>query len=221
MNTEHIRANVAITLVGAGRVEADALALARRFAPRVYAADGGALTLERHGLRPEAIIGDLDSLGDPAPWRARGIEVIGIAEQDSTDFAKCLTRIAAPLYLALGFTGDRLDHMLAALSVMAAMPQRRVILLADGDICFLAPLHTELELAAGTRVSLWPIESTQVTACAGLCWDAAGLVLSPRGRIGTSNRALGGEVTLGFDRRTVFMVLPMSELGQAVALLEG
>jgi thiamine pyrophosphokinase len=219
MKTERIRANVAVTLVGAGRVGDAALDAALGFGRRLFAADGGAHRLQRHGLLPEAVIGDLDSLGPEAPWLAAGVAVHRIAEQDSTDFEKCLRLIEAPLYLALGLSGDRLDHFLAALSVLAAMPERRAILIGEDDFLFLAPEALELDLPRGTRISLWPIADTRVTRSEGLVWPAAGLVLSPTGRTGTSNQTAGGTVRLGFERRGVFVILPLAALGEAVRVL--
>ena len=219
MKAERIRANVAVTLVGAGPVDPAALHAARGFAPRVFAADGGAHALARHGLRPEAIIGDLDSLGPQAPWAEAGVPILHDPEQESTDFAKCLRLIEAPLYLALGFVGDRLDHLLAALSVLSAMPDRRAVLIGEGDLCFLAPGEMELDLPEGLRVSIWPIAPTRVIRADGLVWPAEGLVLEPMGRTGTSNAATGGPVRLAFATPTAFVILPVSALAEVVARL--
>ncbi|MEM9048921.1 MAG: thiamine diphosphokinase [Pseudomonadota bacterium] len=216
MNPERIRANVAVTLVGAGRVDPAQLRRALLVAPRLLAADGGAHRAWACGMLPEAVIGDLDSLGPQAPWRARGVAIHHIPEQESTDFAKCLALVEAPLYLALGFAGDRLDHLLAALSVLAGVPERRVILLGDGDLCFLAPLTLALDLPEGMRVSLWPVAPTRVVEAQGLVWPARGLLLEPAGRIGTSNAARSGPVRLRFDRRGVFVILPAAALAAAI-----
>ncbi|GIX15660.1 MAG: thiamine pyrophosphokinase [Paracoccaceae bacterium] len=219
MKNERILTNVAVTLVGAGPVDGAALEAALGFAPRLIAADGGALRLAGLNRRPEAIIGDLDSLGPREPWLEAGIPVHHIAEQESTDFAKCLRMVEAPLYLALGFVGDRLDHFLAALSVLAAMPARRVILIGEGDLCLLAPREIALDLPRGTRVSIWPIAPTRVERAEGLVWPAGGLVLEPMGRIGTSNAARGGRVSLAFASRTAFLILPLAALGTVIAAL--
>lgn len=219
MKAERIKANVAVTLVGAGLVDPALLEAARRVGPRLFAADGGAHRLAALGLAPEAIIGDLDSLGPPGPWAARGIEIRHVAEQESTDFAKALRVIEAPLYLALGFAGDRLDHLLAAISVLSAMPEKRVVILAEGDLCFLAPLSLTLDLPAGMRVSLWPIGRTKVLEAAGLVWPAGGLTLRPTGRTGTSNAASGGELRLRIDRRGLFVILPAEALEEVVLRL--
>ena len=80
------------------------IAESRRVAPVLIAADGGADALHEMRLTPEAVIGDMDSLSDMAAWRGR-TRLVHLAEQDSTDFEKCLYATQAPLYVAPGFTG--------------------------------------------------------------------------------------------------------------------
>ncbi len=64
--------------------------------------DGGADHLLAAGVTPAAVIGDLDSLSDLA--RATFAEqTYHIAEQETTDFEKALTRIDAARVLAVGF----------------------------------------------------------------------------------------------------------------------
>lgn len=219
MNPEHNTANAATTLVGAGDVSPDHLRAALSVAPALVAADGGAHHLAATGHRPQAIIGDLDSLGAREIWDAQGVAIHHVPEQESTDFDKCLRMVQAPLFVAVGFAGDRLDHMLAALSVLAARPDKAAILMGGCDLCFLAPLSTTLQLDPLQRVSLWPIAPTRVLHSEGLEWPADDLLLDPTGRTGTSNRAIGGRVSLSFDRRGVFVILPDTALPAAVACL--
>lgn len=221
MEPERIWANVAVTLVGAGRVADAALDAARARAPRLFAADGGAHALRARGLLPEAVIGDLDSLGPREPWEAAGVRILPIAEQETTDFAKCLRTVEAPLHLAVGFTEGRLDHALATLSAMAAMPERRVIAVGEEDVTFLAPLDLALDLPAGTRVSLWPLAPVEIRRTEGLHWPASGLTLAPDGRTGTSNLATGGRVRVVSARRALFAVLPLAALDAAIAAVTG
>ncbi|WP_232830318.1 thiamine diphosphokinase [Oceanicella sp. SM1341] len=208
-----------VTLVGGGELREPTLAAAEALAPRLFAADGGADRLQAFGRLPEAIIGDIDSLGPQEGFRAAGVEIRAVAEQDSTDFEKCLAHVASRLVIAVGFTGGRVDHMLAVLSAMAARPARRVLLLGPEDLCFLASGPLSLDLAAGTRVSLWPVAPTRVTECEGLVWSARGMEMAPDGRIGTSNAAKGGPVRLAFANPGMMVFLPASELGQAAAML--
>jgi thiamine pyrophosphokinase len=177
-----------VTLVGGGTLEAGDLRHALTLAPHLIAADGGGDRLLAEGQMPEAVIGDLDSLSEAA--RARlGARVHGVAEQDSTDFGKCLRLVAAPFYLGLGFTGMRIDHTLAAFSEIAQRDQR-VILIAEDEVIFRAPPRFALDLPEGERVSIFPFG--RVTGrSTGLRWPIDGLLLEPAGRVGTSNAATG------------------------------
>ena len=70
--------------------------LAASLAPVVVAADGGAHAAAKAGFSPTAVIGDLDSF---EPSQAAGIpsdRIHRIADQDTTDFEKCLASLKAP-----------------------------------------------------------------------------------------------------------------------------
>jgi thiamine pyrophosphokinase len=214
-----VRADGPVTLVGGGPVAAGPLAAALALAPTVVAADGGADAALPAGHRLRAVIGDMDSLADPAALAAAGVELYEIAEQDSTDFDKCLRAVAAPLVLGVGFLGGRLDHTLAAMNTLVRHPDRRVVLLDATDICFLCPPDLALDLAPGTRVSFFPMAPVSGLRSTGLRWPVTGLALRPDGAIGTSNRALGGRMRVGFDAPAVVTILPAALLGQVVTQL--
>lgn len=210
-----------VTLVGAGPATGADLAAALALAPEAVAADGGAGHVLPGGRRFRAVIGDLDSL-EPAvamAIRAEGVPVHRVAEQDTTDLEKCLYSVAAPLVIGVGFLGGRFDHELAALSALLRFADRPVILLGRGEICFALPVRLELDLAAGTRVSIFPLAPVTGIASSGLLWETAGLTLAPGGRIGTSNAAAGGPVRLAFDRPGALMILPDACLPGVVAHL--
>ncbi len=199
-----------ICLVGAGDIGAHDLALALRHAPLLIAADGGAGAALKAGYEPDAVIGDLDSLVPSdrariAPWR-----VFLINEQDSTDFDKALRSIAAPLVLAVGFLGGRVDHQLAAFSTLVRHADRACVLLGPGEIVFHVPRLLELDLAVGDIVSLFPMLPVSGRS-QGLEWPIDGLKLAPGGRIGTSNRALG-QVRVETDGPGLLMIVPRSAL---------
>lgn len=209
-----------VTLAGGGELGEAALGAARAIGPALVAADGGAHGLRALGHMPARIIGDLDSLGPRAPWEAAGVEITHVTEQDSTDFEKCLAAIGpVPLVLAVGFTGGRLDHLMATLTAMGRADAPPVILVGPEDITFRAPPTLALDLPAGCRVSLWPLAPVTVTRCEGLVWDATGLAMAPLGRVGTSNAATGGTLRLAFSDPGMFVVLPVDRLAQVARAL--
>ena len=214
-----LRASDPVTLVGGGPVDPRQLEVALRLAPEAVAADGGGNLALPGGRRFRAVIGDMDSLRDPAALADAGVALHPIAEQDSTDLEKCLYSVEAPLFLGLGFLGGRLDHQLAAMSALARHPAQQVVLLGGEDICFLCPPALELDLAAGTRVSLFPMGPVAGLRSDGLRWSVAGLDFAPCGRIGTSNEALGGPMRIAFDAPGMLVILPSSSLAHVAQRL--
>lgn len=216
-----LRSGAGVTVIGGGAVLAGELEAALAIAPALVAADGGADRALALGRVPDLVLGDLDSLSDAARLRIPAGRIHLIAEQDSTDFTKCLRRIDAPFVLAVGFAGLRLDHTLAALSAMAAggampvsMPKSMpVILLAAEDVVFLAPPRLDLDLPPGTRLSLWPMGPARGRST-GLEWPIDGLEFAPAARVGTSNRVVG-PVTLCIEGQ-MLVLLPRTCLAAAL-----
>lgn len=218
----NVRSRQGITLVGGGAPSAQNVTEALSLAPTLVAADGGANYCAKMGHEPAAIIGDFDSLSAVARARFAGsnfIEVSEFAEQDNTDFPKCLARLDAPFVLAVGFSDERLDHTLANLGVLAQGEGPPTILIGTHDVVFAAPKKISLDLAVGTRVSLFPMEPLSGVS-QGLEWQIEGLTLSPMGRIGTSNRSVG-PVHLAFEKPGCLVLTPRATLGAVLAALTG
>lgn len=214
--TRPITSDRGITVIGGGQVSDADLALAMTIAPILVAADGGADRALELGRLPDWVIGDLDSLSDAARARVPDGRLVQVAEQDSTDFAKCLERIDAPLIMAVGFAGLRLDHTLAALTALVQPDAPRVVVLASDDVILACPARIDLPLPAGTRVSLFPLGPARGTS-RGLEWPIDGIEMTPGGRVGTSNRALG-PVSLRIEGPMLLM-LPRACLAGVLAAL--
>jgi thiamine pyrophosphokinase len=205
-----------VTLVGGGPLGAEDLRDALALAPALVAADGGAGACLRAGLEPLAVIGDMDSLA-PEAARALAGHLYPVPEQDSTDFDKALSRIDAPLVVGLGFAGGRLDHELAALHALVVRADRPCLVVGPETLVLHCPPALLLPLEVGATVSLFPLLPVRV-ASTGLRWGTDGLLLSPRGRIGTSNRATG-PVGLRPRARGLLVILPRATLPLAAEAL--
>ncbi|MHA6325124.1 thiamine diphosphokinase [Roseivivax sp. CAU 1753] len=198
-----------ILLVGGGEVDQALLTQAMTRFGHVVAADGGADAVLGAGGLPDAVIGDLDSLSEAARARLSGDILHRIDEQDSTDFDKCLRNLDAPMVVAMGFLGRRVDHQLAAFTVLARYASRPCLLIGAVDVVALCPPRLSLALAAGTRVSLWPVASVSGRS-QGLHWPIEGTTFAPWDVVGTSNRA-HGPVTLEMDAAGMLLVLPVDQ----------
>lgn len=205
-----------VTLIGGAPVGRAELDQALQLAPVVVAADSGADIALGHGLVPRAVWGDFDSISARARSQIPPANQHPIAEQDSTDFEKCLSRIDAPFVVGLGFSGTRHDHFLAVLNVLARGVGPPCLLLAGDDVITLAPPRLMLDLAPGTRVSLFPM-GPATGHSQGLEWPIDGLDLSPTGRVGTSNKATG-PVTLECQG-PLLLILPRLELARMARTL--
>ena len=212
MNSVIVHETEPVTLVGGGDVDPGDFIDALRLAPALYAADGGAGRAIAAGQMPRGVLGDLDSIDADSRARLPPARLHRIAEQETTDFDKCLRSIAAPLILGVGFRGPRADHALAALSGLLAHPWQACILIDPEAVICLCPPALSLSLAPGTRVSLFPLVPARGRS-EGLDWPIDGLDLSPGGRIGTSNRTTGGRVQILTDAPGLLLILPRPCLG--------
>lgn len=209
-----------ITLVGGGAPDGATLERALAIAPHLVAADGGADVALALGHRPELAVGDFDSI-DPETRRRLGeARLRHDPDQETTDFDKALAAVEAPLVMAVGFSGGRLDHTLAAMSTLARNPHRRVVLDSGADLCLLCPPRLTLALAPGGRVSLYPLAPVRC-ASTGLEWATDSLLLDPIGRIGTSNAVREGPVTLAPSAPALLLLLPVEALSALIAGLAG
>ena len=213
MNDQIVQSTSGVTLAGGAGFSVKLLELARSWAPRVVAADGGADRLLRLGVEPEAVIGDLDSISNAAQVRLAG-RLFPIREQVTTDIDEALRSVQAPFVLGIGFSGARLDHGLAVLNGLVRHADRRCLLLSGQDVVFLAPREMALTLPLGSRLSLFPMGEVEGTS-EGLRWPLDGLRFAPGGLIGTSNQVVG-PVRLRFNADRMLVILPRSAMAAAL-----
>lgn len=219
-NESIVRGKRPIGLFGGGEIGPEDIKLVLNRVDSAVAADGGAAALIDSGCIPEAVIGDFDSLAPAYRSRIPEDRLFLIEEQDSTDFDKALRSIQAPLVLAAGFLGARVDHQLAVLNSLVRWPERACILLGATEIVFHAPPRITIELAAGDAVSLFPFRRVMGHS-QGLEWPIDDLVFEPDGRVGTSNRALGA-ITLEMEGPGMLVMVPRAALDHVMqAFLSG
>lgn len=214
--TPIVCSNVPITLLGGGSLNSNDLPESLSHAPRLVAVDGGGDAALARGHVPEAVIGDMDSLSAAGRAALAG-RLHRLEEQDTTDFDKALRSVEAPLVLAVGMTGGRFDHDLAALNVLVRHPDRRCVLIGADSLVLLAPPRLSLDLEPGTGVSLFPLGPVRATGT-GLRWPVEGIEFSPAGRIGTSNAATG-PVSVAPVAPLLLLILPRATLPTLVPAL--
>jgi thiamine pyrophosphokinase len=173
----------------------------------VLAADGGLRTALSCGLRPQAVIGDMDSANDldQLPDDIRQIKLSG---QDDTDFEKSLGVISAPLIICIGFLDGRFDHSLAALDALARLPHDRPVLLVGGDDVLLRLRGDfEMTLPLASRFSVWPLGRQHFLRSHGLEWPLDDVTMALGKRTGTSNRVIGKPVSIAAGAGDGYVVM--------------
>jgi thiamine pyrophosphokinase len=136
-------------------------------ADTIIAADGGALALERWGIVPHLIVGDLDSLGErAADLGKRGARVVRFPiEKDQSDLELALRyalETGADDIVLLGILGGaRLDHALVNAMLLADPAYRGLGLRAVWGATQLRAVHPHetatLRGPVGSLVTLVPV----------------------------------------------------------------
>jgi thiamine pyrophosphokinase len=191
-----VRFDEVLVIVGGGSVDAALLRGLHARGARLVGADGGADRIAAAGLAPEIIIGDFDSLASPQSWVGKA-RLMRISEQLTTDFEKALYSTRAPVTVALGMTGGRFDHTLAALDAVARhAPGRHIILVDEEDVALALTAAFSFAVDAGERVSVHPLAPVTFRHSRGLLYPLDALRLAPGIRSGTSNTAVEGPFSI-------------------------
>lgn len=167
----------------------------------VVAADGGARFLVAAGVRPDAVVGDFDSLPPAAAARlaADGVELVRHpVRKDVTDgelaVDEALRRGAAEIVLA-GALGA-LDHTLGHLAILRRLASRgvaaRMVAPHLTVRVLVAPAEVVLDAVAGTRVSVAPLGGDALLTLRGLDYPLTFGVLPSDACLGLGNAVAAG-----------------------------
>ena len=168
-------------------------------------ADGGADTARRYGLKPDYIVGDLDSIsrdiaGDQT---VRFIRVD--ADNTGTDIQKVLRHAVEQGIseaVLLGFTGRRTDHLIWNLSVLKTFGEQISLRLVD-EYCDMRLIghHIRFSAAIGQKISLCPLNGpAEGIVTSGLKFALQGENLIPGLRDGISNEVITDPVEIKVER---------------------
>ena len=185
-----------IALIGGDGPASGALREIARQADLLAAADSGLIAAEAAGLKPDWILGDMDSLDDPRRLEKYPPDRVlrYPPEKDSTDteLAVALLREKGcdEIWLA-GGGGGRTDHLLAICALFERDPPPDRWFTANEEIrCLKEGSTLNVSLPPGSRLSLLPLCSGPWEAeSSGLKWPLDGLTWK-KGGIGLSNMAV-------------------------------
>lgn len=180
-----------------------------RTAHVVICADGGANHARHHRIRPDLILGDLDSITAATRKYFRHIPTLIIADQETTDLEKALAYCIRERYShvdILGGTGDRIDHSTGSLGCFKKFGHRISIRLID-DIGILLRVNkfVSLNLRKGEQISLIPLNRCSGVTTTNLKYPLKGDSLELGVREGTSNEALARNVSIRVTKGTLLL----------------
>ena len=167
----------------------------------LLAADGGANHHGRIGLRPEAVIGDLDSIRPGTRAFIGEGRMVHRPDQDRTDLDKALEYAFDELHVdrltVLGATGGRLDHAAGNLGLLArrALGDRLRFLDDDHEV---VALEGEARLPAepGETWSFFTFDPAVRVTLEGVKWPIEDTAIDLAGRPSISNEAASTGITV-------------------------
>jgi thiamine pyrophosphokinase len=176
-------------------------------AERIICCDGAAHNLLDAGLKPDFIIGDLDSVSEEIREQFASI-ILHQAEQETNDLTKavhfCIENNWAEITV-LGATGKREDHTLGNLSLLTDYAEKaNVQMLTDYGV-FTPLLKTStLKSYRGEQISIFSLHSDTVFTFQNLVYPVENRKLTSWWQA-TLNEALNDYFTIAFDKGKVLV----------------
>jgi thiamine pyrophosphokinase len=191
-----------------------AIAPLLREMPLIVCADGGANKARKLGVRPDVIIGDLDSISPGTRKFFSNVTTIQVESQYSTDLEKALDYLVIHRYqsaVVVGAMGGRPDHSLSNLSILKKY-QKRIRLLFSDSSCDLQIIDRRITFASeiGSVISLLPLGRCEGITTAGLEFPLHNESLELGVREGTSNIVVSSPVKISVKKGSLllFVVKP-------------
>ena len=181
-------------------------------------ADGGANQLLSLGLKPDFVVGDLDSLTEANRKQFQASQLHLVTDQETNDVSKvlefCHQRGIKGVHL-LGMQGDRTDHFMACLdSCYGFRNLLEISLWNEAERIDLSTVRWSAVLPIGTTVSLIPAFGpvTEITSW-GLGYALAGRSLCPgQPPSGVSNLSVEPDVRIEFAEGTLLVVTQRKQI---------
>jgi thiamine pyrophosphokinase len=212
--------NEMVVVVAGGEAPAAASAIGIPEAAPVVAADGGLEHALALGLDVAVAVGDFDSA---SPEAVAAVEKAGTrverhpAAKDATDLELALDvalELGPERVLVLAGVGERLDHLLSALLLLAAPRYAGVEVDARVGRSLTHVVRRERTFTGvvGELVSLVPVHGpAERVRTEGLVYPLDAETLEPGSTRGVSNAFAEGTATVGVERGVVLVVRPGAE----------
>lgn len=177
--------------------------------PFVVCADGGANTAVRLGIKPDAIVGDMDSVHGETLAKFQRIPSHQIIDDESTDLEKAIRWLLEQHYdhiTVVCASGKRLDHTIGNLGVLPKFYPDAVVRFVDddGEMMYVGR-KLEIDLPRGTIVSLIPLSRCEGVTTTGLKYVLENGTLELGVHEGTSNVVTAPRVSIAVKKGNLLL----------------
>lgn len=205
-------------LVSGGRLDESVISdfLSVQKCDKIIGIDRGMLFLHEHGIRPDLIVGDFDSLPAYILEEYRGSVPIRefCPEKDYTDTEigiRAAIEMGADGIILLGATGTRLDHVLGNIQTLCIALEHRVEALIQDSNNRIRLLGEGREIRKehmfGKYISLLPL-TTQVEGLTlkGFKYPLEHFTMTSQNSLGISNELVEDRASISFDSGILIMI---------------
>ena len=176
----------------------------------IIAADGAANYLIKNNIKPNIIIGDLDSLDTKLDLSTSN--VIKVEDQNSTDFEKALSYIKAhnshPV-LVLGINGGEIDHILDNTNKFIKYSTDIPMVFFDAPNKWSIAIQKEIVITTkkSSAVSIFPFQENTYLKSSGLHWELNSNNHAIFENTSTRNKTIGSNLTLSTTKDKVLVIV--------------
>ncbi len=169
--------------------------------------------------RPDAIVGDMDSLSAALRREYAGLIVSEAEDQDTNDQSKAFNYVMDHLkgvseIVFLAATGKREDHTIGNVSLMMEYCRERDLdalgvhlqMISDYSIIFPVTDSIDLDCGIGRRVSIFSPDNSLQICSKGLQWQTDGVKFDNWWKA-TLNRATADTVSLKFSHKSIALIM--------------
>lgn len=183
----------------------------------IICADGGANSAFTLKIRPDFIIGDLDSADERILEYYRDkSEIIHSSRQDDTDVEKALKFAIEKGFeevVLTGATGDRLDHTFCNMGIALKFFDRiKIYILHKKSMLEVREGEFEFPTTPGETISIYGFDKTTLITTSGLKYPLNNESLQFGVRESTSNEAAGNFVKIDVSGGKIFMIRYFEEV---------
>lgn len=172
-------------------------------------ADGGANAAARHDIKPDAIVGDMDSVQPQVLRKFRSAVIHKVVDDYSTDLEKALSWVIDQGFqdvVVAGAIGGRLDHFIGNLSAMVRFSPKASVRFVDDEGEWVFADHSiNPNFPVGATVSLIPLTRCEGVVTTGLRWNLNFESLELGVRDGTSNKVTENPVHISVAKGSLVL----------------